>query len=616
MFDWIWSWWSPKRKSSRTPQILNSQTRSRIVPEKSINHDHDGEESLDAWGFQDTRFQAYNDSVVEVTGSRYPLSGQKLPSLLPWFNKLMEVEISGASKFESSYPPPTPVSTIDDEFISEIRETFDRTQISLDAIQRLRHGHGHTQGEMFAIKHASLNRVPDVIIYPQDEKQVINLVQAASKHGICLIPFGGGTNVSEALECPHNETRMIVSIDMGRMNKIKWIDPIDRMACIEAGAVGRHIMEDLAKEGFTMGHEPDSVEFSTLGGWVATNASGMKKNKYGNIEDLVLDVNVVTTSGTLTRSEALPRESVGIDLRKLIFGSEGNLGIITSAIVKIFPLPEVQRYGSVLFPSFDNGVAFMYDLTRAGGQPASIRLVDNPQFQFGIVLKPASTGFAALLSKLQKLYVTKVKGFDPDKMVACTLVFEGTAQEVKRQEETVYHIAAKHKGMKAGAENGKRGYLLTYNIAYIRDFALDHYVLAESFETSIPWSRVLELCDRVRKRVHDEHAIRKLPGKPFVSCRVTQVYETGVAVYFYFAYYFKGVEDPSRVYGEMEKAARDEILLCGGALSHHHGVGNLRKEFMPRIMSEGALEWQRSIKNAVDPQNIFGAGNMATYWNE
>jgi alkyldihydroxyacetonephosphate synthase len=323
-------------------------------------------------------------------------------------------------------------------------------------------------------------------------------------------------------------------------------------------------------------------------------------------------VTVVTASGILTHSEALPRESVGIDPRKLIFGSEGNLGIITSAVVKIFPLPDIQRYGSVLFPSFEDGVAFMYDLTRAGDQPASLRLVDNAQFQFGIVLKPASTGFAALQSKIQKFYVTKVKGFDPDKMVACTLVFEGTAEEVKRQEATVYKIAVQHKGMKAGAENGKRGYLLTYNIAYIRDFALEHYVLAESFETSISWSRVLELCTRVKKRVHDEHAIRKLPGKPFVSCRVTQVYETGVAVYFYFAYYFKGVDQPSKVYGEMEKAARDEILLCSGALSHHHGVGSLRKEFVPRIMSEGALEWQISIKNAVDPQNIFGAGNMAT----
>src|SRR5205085_7378338 len=206
------------------------------------------------------------------------------------------------------------------------------------------------------------------------------------------------------------------------------------IACIQAGAVGRHIMADLKKHGVTMGHEPDSVEFSTLGGWIATNASGMKKNRYGNIEDLVLDVNLVTAAGTLERSSCSPRESVGMDLRRLIFGSEGTLGIITSAVVKIFPLPEVQEYGSVLFPSFEDGFKFMYALAREATPPASVRLVDNLQFQFGLALKPRSSGgLADLKSKAEKFFVTKIKGFEPYKMVACTLVFEGSQTEVEQQ---------------------------------------------------------------------------------------------------------------------------------------------------------------------------------------
>src|SRR5207244_8593460 len=124
---------------------------------------------------------------------------------------------------------------------------------------------------------------------------------------------------------------------------------------IEAGAVGRHIMAELKKQGVTMGHEPDSIEFSTLGGWIATNASGMKKNRYGNIEELVLHVSVATAAGKLERTSASPRESIGLDLRRLMFGSEGTLGIITSAIVKVFPVPEVEKYGSVLFPAFEAG---------------------------------------------------------------------------------------------------------------------------------------------------------------------------------------------------------------------------------------------------------------------
>jgi len=286
----------------------------------------------------------------------------------------MEVEVPGPAEFPSCYPPKITESNISGEFLAELQSLFEKTQTSLDAQQRLRHAHGHTQGEMFAIKYSQIGRVPDAIVYPETEDQVISLVQVASSHGACLMPFGGGTNVSEALECRHDELRTIISVDMRRMNRVLWIDTVNRMACIEAGAVGRHIMTDLEGYGYTMGHdEPDRIEFSTLGGWIATNASGMEKNKYGNIEDIVLDINVVTASGILKRSGVLPRESVGSDMRRLMFGSEGKLGIVTSAVVKLFPLPEVQNYGSVLFPTFEDGISFMYDLTQAQAQPASQR---------------------------------------------------------------------------------------------------------------------------------------------------------------------------------------------------------------------------------------------------
>jgi len=358
-----------------------------------------------------------------------------------------------------------------------------------------------------------------------------------------------------------------------------------------------------------MGHEPDSIEFSTLGGWIATHASGMKKNRYGNIEELVLDLNVVTTSGKLEKTMVAPRESIGIDPRRMIFGSEGALGIITQAVVKLFPLPEAQDFGSVLFPDFESGVAFMYDLTHEGGPPASVRLVDNEQFQFSMALKPAATGWRKGKSTVEKMVVTKLKGFEPDQMVACTLVFEGSREEVEIEQARVYRIAERHGGMKAGGANGERGYQLTFGIAYIRDFVMNHYVLAESFETSVPWSQALSLCENVKRRVWEEHRSRDLPGKPFITCRVTQVYETGVCIYFYLAYYFKGVDKPSQVYADIEHAAREEILASGGSLSHHHGVGKLRKEFMSEVFSETALKWKDAAKRAIDPANVFGCAN-------
>jgi alkyldihydroxyacetonephosphate synthase len=397
---------------------------------------------------------------------------------------------------------------------------------------------------------------------------------------------------------------------MTRMNRVLWIDKKNQMACIQAGAVGRHIMAELKQYGVTMGHEPDSVEFSTLGGWIATNASGMKKNRYGNIEDIVLDVTVATAAGTLERAACAPREAVGLDLRRLMFGSEGTLGIVTSAIVKIFPLPELQEYGSVLFPTFEDGFAFMYELEREAVPPASVRLVDNLQFQFGLALKPASSGMGVWKSKLEKLFVTKIKGFEPFKMVACTLVFEGTRQEVAQQQSDLYRIAARHRGMKAGAENGRRGYQLTYSIAYIRDFLMNYYIIAESFETSVSWTDALKLCENVKRRLHDEYSRRELPGKPFVTARITQVYRTGVCIYFYFGFYYKGIPNPQHVYLELENIARDEILNSGGSLSHHHGIGKLRRAFLPRIMSPAALEWKKELKKSLDPRDIFGAGNQ------
>ena len=546
-----------------------------------------------------------------IRGTRYELSGKELPRFLPWVREVLACNVNPKEIHQPEYPTAIPEPHLKPEFLAGIQTFLSSGQIDTGGEVRLRHGHGHTQEEMYSIKYTQLGRIPDVVVYPETEEQVSQLVEAGRKHAVSLIPYGGGTNVTDALRCQPQEKRTIVSVDMRRLNRILWIDRENMMACIQAGAVGRHIMSGLEKYGVTMGHEPDSVEFSTLGGWIATNASGMKKNRYGNIEDLVLDVCVATASGTLQRTSASPREAIGLDLRRLMFGSEGMLGIITSAIVKIFPLPEVQEYGSVLFPTFEDGFHFMFDMTRESTPPASVRLVDNLQFQFGLALKPKSTsGLADLKSKAEKFFVTKIKGFEPGKMVACTLVFEGTKAEVEQQQRELYRIAARHKGMKAGSENGRRGYQLTYSIAYIRDFLMNYYIIAESFETSVSWSNTLALCENVKRRLQEEYKRRGLPGQPFVTARVTQVYRTGVAVYFYFGFYYKGIPNPQEVYLELENIARDEILKCGGSLSHHHGVGKLRRAFLPRIMSEAALQWKRELKKSLDPMNIFGAGNQ------
>jgi alkyldihydroxyacetonephosphate synthase len=159
------------------------------------------------------------------------------------------------------------------------------------------------------------------------------------KHDVVLIPYGGGTNVTKSLLLNPDEQRMIVTVDTGRMNQIKWVDKENNMACVGAGMMGQDLERDLNKYGVCTGHEPDSSEFSTMGGWISTRASGMKKNTYGNIEDMLCNFTYVTPTGTYSKTHAWPRISNGPDLHHIVLGSEGNFGIITEATVRVRPVP-------------------------------------------------------------------------------------------------------------------------------------------------------------------------------------------------------------------------------------------------------------------------------------
>jgi alkyldihydroxyacetonephosphate synthase len=580
-------------------------SEKRIVPEPPPTA---GEESLDVWGFRDSGFTVTDAGGVTFRGARYAISGKRIPSLLPWAEGILGLRIDPFDKHASRYPTAVPERVANPALERALEAKLPPGRICLDPQVRLRHGHGHTQEDMWAVKHGRLARVPDLVVWPESADEVRLVLALVREHGACLVPCGGATNVTDALRCPDGERRTIVSLDLRRMNRVLWIDPENRTAEIQAGATGIEIETQLRAHGFTLGHEPDSIEHSTLGGWIATNASGMKKNRYGNIEDIVLSIAALTPNGELARA-ASPRESVGADPARWLIGSEGQLGVVTSAITKVFPVPERRRFGSVLFHDFEAGFAFLRDVQRDGHVPASVRLMDNLQFQFGQALKPEKKGLGAWKSAAEKFFVTKLRGFDPQKMVACTLLFEGGAGEVDTQEGRVRMLAKKHGGMWAGPENGERGYQLTFAIAYIRDFMLEQWVLGESFETSVPWSEAKALCANVKQRLWQEHAKRGLPGNPFVSCRITQLYDTGVCVYFYFAFAYKGVEHASEVYAELERAARDEILRSGGSLSHHHGVGKLRQPFLPRVFSPAALELRRALKRTVDPDNLLAGGN-------
>jgi len=222
------------------------------------------------------------------------------------------------------------------------------------------HSHGATFQEVDQLRYGTIPRPVDMIVYPTSTENCDFIVKAAVKHDVCLIPYGGGTNVTQSLMIYPSEKRMCVSIDMARMNSIKWVDKENGMACVQTGIMGQDLERDLKQYGVCSGHEPDSSEFSTLGGWISTRASGMKKNTYGNIEDIVQNVTLVTPVGIYSKASLWPRISNGPDLNHMVMGSEGNIGIITEAVIKVKPLPQVRIFDSILFPDFEVGIQFMH----------------------------------------------------------------------------------------------------------------------------------------------------------------------------------------------------------------------------------------------------------------
>lgn len=200
---------------------------------------------------------------------------------------------------------------------------------------------------------------------------------------------------------------------------------------------------------------------------------------------------------------------------------------MTEVVLRVRNFAEVHKYDSIVFPSFEDGVNFMHDLAKNRVHPASVRLIDNLQFRFAAAFSGASTSFLkSFMQRIAKFYLTKVRGYDPYKLSVATLLFEGSREEVKYQEKMVYSLAAKHGGMQAGETNGKRGYQLTFLIAYIRDFVMAYNFIAESMETSVPWSRVNELCENTRKSILENAKRLGIKIEPFVTFRVTLLYET------------------------------------------------------------------------------------------
>ncbi len=564
------------------------------------------------WGFDDTEFFLNEKGIAVVKGDRYPISGLELPRFMDFVNEGLDISVNISDTLQE-VEKPIVEPNINETFLKAIKSFFDESLYTFDNEERTIRSHGQTPvDDYMKVMYDKLDRVVDMVFFCENEDSGKKLIELAHEHDVCLIPYGGGTNVSCALQVPTDESRMVVSLDVRRMNSIEWIDFENNLACVQAGMSGIELEKALQEHGYMFGHEPDSIELSTLGGWVSTNASGMKKNRYGNIEELVERIHCITPKGEITTRASSARQSTGSDVQQLLFGSEGNFGLITKVVIRIRRLPENSEYESVVFSDFHRGTAFMRDLQASGTPPASIRLVDNWQFRFAQALKPASSRMGAIKSKLQRFVLEKIRHMDLKSIAVATIVYEGAASEVEEQKQRVNKLVKRHGGIHAGASNGRGGYLLTYLIAYIRDFLAQFHIISETYETTVPWNKISVVCESVREEAIKKHKEFGLPGRPYISPRITQIYPSGVCIYFTHAFSTEGFQGSSiEVFSDVERHLRQVILDNGGSLSHHHGVGKLRASFIDQVHSEPSIEMLRNAKKTIDPKNIFGVKNNA-----
>ena len=562
------------------------------------------------WGYKDSGFKVNSDKSVTFTGRRYPICGKRLHNFIPFVEEILGVEFTLEPKIQEVEEKYVSDANINEPFMDDLKDYFDDDRFSGENNERLLHSHGqHSTDEVYKVLYNRLDQFTDLVFYIESEEETVKLINLAEKHNVCLIPYGGGTNVTNALRPPKEEKRMVVSVDTRRMAAVESVDEHNLMVTVGAGITGKVLEQELNKRGFTVGHEPDSYEFSTVGGWISTNAAGMKKHKYGNIEDIVQNLRMVTPKGIINQKKPLTRSSFGIKAQNILFGSEGNLGIITSATLKVHRLPESSAYESIIFKDWDTGVRFMYDLFHSNMVPASARLADNLQIRLGNALKENKEGLSKVLDDFKKYILFNVKGVNPERFTAAVFKIEGSSTEVENQRENLRTLSKKHGGILAGESTGKSGYLATMVIAYIRELIFTQNVLGETMETAVPWSKINQVKNEAQKLIVQLHKENNLPGKPFFTSRISKIYHTGVCMYNTIAMSFEGIENPEDVFTGIEHKMRENFIKNGGSISHHHGVGKLRKDFMQDTVSESSIEMVRGIKQTQDPKNVFGVKN-------
>jgi alkyldihydroxyacetonephosphate synthase len=450
---------------------------------------------------------------------------------------------------------------------------------STDPRDRIEHAYGRSFPDTVRAFRGRIDHPPDGVVFARSEDDVEAVFDWAAREDVAVIPFGGGTSVVGGVEPRVPSDRLgVVSLDLSALDRVVEVDPVSRAARIQAGVAGPALERQLGEHGLTMRFFPQSFELSTLGGWIATRAGGHFATLWTHIDDLVESVRALTPAGAW-ESRRLPGSGAGPSPDRLLLGSEGILGVITEAWVRVQPKPTHRAGRAVRFKDFMNGSEAVRELAQSGLHPANCRLVDAQEAE----QTGAGDGRFALL----------------------VLGFESTDHEVDGLLARASEICRAHGG--AWDEGGGSSSVGAWREAfiampYLRDALLQLGVLSDTFETAITWDRWPAFHATVTG------AVREALGEPCrVTCRLTHVYPDGPAPYFtVLAPARRG--DELAQWGAMKRAASDAILAAGGTITHHHAVGRDHRDAYDEQRPDLFAAALRAAKGAVDPAGLLNPG--------